>query len=76
MLYEVITDTFYGNIYMDPNVHPLLGVDDKEVNSVIAWAHKYNKSKVVYIMPGFTTKAYQNPSYQKLVSNALKYVAK
>ncbi len=71
-----MTDTFYGNIQMDPNVHPLLGSNRDEVADAIAWAHQYRKSKVVYLMPGFTKKAYQNQSYKKFLSNSLKYVAK
>ncbi len=69
-----MTDAFYGNIYIDPSVHPLLGTDHPDLSKTIAWAHSYENSKIVYVMPGFTKNAYQNPSYKKLISNALKYV--
>ena len=70
-----MTDAFYGNIHIDPSVHPLLGSDNPDLSPTIAWAHKYDNSKVVYVMPGFTKKAYGNSSYQKLITNALNYVA-
>lgn len=70
-----MTDVFYGNIHMEPEIHPLLGSDNPDL-APIAWTQKYNNSKVVYIMPGYSKKAFGNASYQKLLSNALKYVGK
>ncbi|WP_157961164.1 ThuA domain-containing protein [Lutibacter citreus] len=69
-----LKDAYYGNIYRDPSVHPLLGSNHSDVSSVIAWSHYYNKSKIVYVMPGFTKEAYENTSYKKLITNALYYV--
>jgi type 1 glutamine amidotransferase len=69
-----MTDVFYGNIQMNPEVHSLLGSDNPDLAPSIAWTQKFNNSKIVYIMPGYSKKAYENPSYQKLVANALKYV--
>lgn len=70
-----MTDVFYGKIEMEPGIKPLLGSDNADL-APIAWTHKNNNSKVVYIMPGFSKKAFGNSSYKKLVSNALKYVGK
>jgi len=70
-----ITDAYYGNIYMDPSVHPLLDTDHPDIASTIAWTHEYRNSKVVYIMPGFTKGAYENESYERLLENALRFVA-
>lgn len=69
-----LKDVFYGNIFMSPNIHPLLGSDNPDLAPALAWTHQYNKAKVVYIMPGYSKKAFGNPSYRKLVSNALQYV--
>ena len=69
-----MTDVFYGNIYMKQGVHALLGSDNTDLAPAIAWAHKYNASKIVYIMPGYSKRAYENSSYKKLVANALRYV--
>ncbi|WP_162555939.1 ThuA domain-containing protein [Reichenbachiella versicolor] len=69
-----LTDTYYGKIYMRNGITSLLTSDDTDVAPSIAWTQKYNNSKVVYIMPGFSKGAFENPSYKKLVANALKYV--
>ena len=70
-----MTDAYYGNIYVAPSVTPLLGTDTPKVSKVIAWTHTYEKSKVVYVMPGFSDGSYQNKSYRKLLANSLTYVA-
>lgn len=69
-----MTDVFYGNIYMKTDVHALLGSENTNLAPALAWVHKYNASKIVYIMPGYSKKAFDNPNYKKLVANALKYV--
>ncbi len=70
-----LTDAFYGNIYMSPNVTPLLKSDHPDIAETIAWTHQYKSSRVIYIMPGFTKKAYTNESYQTFLSNSIKFVA-
>jgi type 1 glutamine amidotransferase len=70
-----MTDAFYGNIHISPSVHPLWGTDKPDVSGVIAWSHRYENSKVVYVMPGFTEKAYTNESYQKFLVNSIGFVA-
>ena len=70
-----MTDAYYGNIHMDPAVHPLLGTEHPGIAKFIAWTHQYKNAKVVYVMPGFTKGAYQHPSYIKLLENALRFVA-
>ncbi|MEM7144261.1 MAG: ThuA domain-containing protein [Verrucomicrobiota bacterium] len=71
-----MTDAYYGNIHVAPEVHPLLGTKHPDIASTIAWTHQYKNSKVVYIMPGFTKGAYEHKSYIQLIENALRYVAK
>ncbi|WP_157961129.1 ThuA domain-containing protein [Lutibacter citreus] len=70
-----MTDAFYGNIYIEPNVHALLGTNHAGISETIAWTHKYDNSKVVYVMPGYTKKAYKNKHYRRLITNSLNYVA-
>lgn len=71
-----MTDTFYGNITTESDLIPLVTTTENKIHKAIVWTHTYNKSKVVYIMPGFTKKAYTNKSYKKLVANSLKFVGK
>ncbi|MGY6650272.1 ThuA domain-containing protein [Wenyingzhuangia sp. IMCC45574] len=71
-----LTDAFCGKIWMAEGLHPLLGVNHEDVSKVVAWTHEYQKSRVVYIMPGYYKETFQNTSYKKLIENALCYVAK
>ncbi|MEM9984601.1 MAG: ThuA domain-containing protein [Bacteroidota bacterium] len=70
----VLTDAFYGNIYIAPEAEPLLETQHPNVSRTIAWTHEYKHAKIVYIMPGFTAKAYENDSYRRLIANSLRYV--
>ena len=70
-----MTDVFYGKIWMSKDVKPVFVVEDKDVNEAVVWENKYKNSKVVYIMPGFSAKAFENKSYKRIVGNSLKYVA-
>lgn len=70
-----MTDAFYGNLELRAGLTPLLGTDNPKVQDVIAWTHSYRSSKVVYMLPGFTRNAYENPAYRKFIGNAIKYVA-
>ena len=71
-----MTDAFYGNIFIAPDVHPLLGTTHPDIAKTIAWTHRYRSSKVVYLMPGFTKEAYQNRSFRRFLMNSIRYVAK
>lgn len=71
-----MTDAFYGNIFIAPDVHPLLGSTHPDVARTIAWTHRYKNSKVVYLMPGFTEKAYSNESFRRFLTNSLQFVAR
>jgi type 1 glutamine amidotransferase len=71
----MLDDAFYDNIYIAPTVVPLLVTHTPKVSKTIAWAHVYHRAKIVYIMPGFSNGAYTNPSYKKLIENAVSYVA-
>jgi len=69
-----IRDETYGNFEVLPKVKPLLTTDEPTSNRVIAWAHTYGKSRVVYIQLGHDRHAYENPSYRRLVWQAIRYV--
>ena len=44
-------------------------------SSLIAWTHRYRNSPIVYIACGDDPKAYANPALQRLIGNALRWVA-
>lgn len=70
-----IRDETYGNFEVLPKVKPLLTTDEPTSNRVIAWAHTYGRSRVVYIQLGHDHCAYENPSYRRLVLQAIRWVA-
>jgi uncharacterized protein len=58
------------------NCHPLLTTDTPESNKVIAWAKTYKGTRVVYIESGHGPSAYDNPNYQQLLRQAIRWVAR
>lgn len=72
--FEVL-DEVYGNTEVLPEVTPLLTTDHPQSSKIIGWTHKKENSRIVYIQPGHDKNAYLNPSYKKLVVQAIRYVA-
>ncbi len=55
--------------------HPLLTTDEPESNRVTAWAKTYKGTRVVYIQTGHGPQAYENPNYQQLLRQAIRWTA-
>ena len=70
-----ILDEVYGNTEVLPSVTPLLTTDHPKSSKTIGWTHQIEKSRIVYIQPGHDKNSYFNPNYQKLVRQAIEYVA-
>lgn len=70
-----ILDEVYGNTEVLPGVTPLLTADHPQSSKTIGWAHKKENSRVVYIQPGHDKYGWFNPSYQKLVKQAIAFVS-
>jgi type 1 glutamine amidotransferase len=45
-------------------------------SNLIAWTHRYRSSPIVYIACGDGPSAYQNPALQRLIANAIRWVAR
>ena len=56
--------------------HPLLTTDEPESNKVIAWAKTYKGARVVYIQSGHDHFAYENPNYQQILRQAIRWTAR
>jgi type 1 glutamine amidotransferase len=41
-----------------------------------AWAHEFGLGRVVYLMPGHTLAAFQNPTFQNIIKNSAKWLLK
>lgn len=44
-------------------------------NGVIAWAKAYERSPIVYLQPGHGPSTFANPSYRRLLANAIRWAA-
>ncbi|MGQ9732378.1 MAG: ThuA domain-containing protein [Candidatus Zipacnadales bacterium] len=71
----IIHDEVYGGFTVLPTVHPLLTTTHPESGPTIAWTHTYGNSRIVTIQLGHDRQAYENPSYRKLILNAIRWVA-
>lgn len=56
--------------------HPLLTTDEPESNKIIGWSKTYEAARLVYLQSGHDHFAYENPNYQQLVKQAIRWVAK
>jgi uncharacterized protein len=70
-----ILDEVYGNTEVLPGVTPLLTANHPQSSKTIGWTHKVENSCIVYIQPGHDKNGYFNPNYQKLVKQAIAFVA-
>jgi type 1 glutamine amidotransferase len=39
-----------------------------------AWVHEYGLGRIVYLMPGHTVAAFQNPIYRRIIQNSVKWL--
>jgi type 1 glutamine amidotransferase len=67
-------DEVYGNFVVNKGISPLIKTAHSESTPIIGWAHRYEKSRIVYLQPGHDHKAYQNENYQKLVKRSIAWV--
>jgi type 1 glutamine amidotransferase len=71
-----IHDEVYGGYEVLPRAHPLLTTNHPESSPTLAWTNLYGNSRVVTIQLGHDHFAYENPDYRRLVSQAIRWVAR
>ncbi|HSU56380.1 MAG TPA: ThuA domain-containing protein, partial [Candidatus Dormibacteraeota bacterium] len=69
-------DETYKNFEVLKECHALLTTDEPTSSNPIAWSKMYEKSRVVYIQSGHDHFAYENSNYQRLVRQAIRWVAR
>ena len=69
-------DETYKWFDVSEECHPLLTTDEPESNKVIAWAKTYRGARVVLIQSGHDHFAYENPSYQQILRQAIRWAAR
>ena len=68
--FDIIDEAYlYGVI--NPGVHVLLTADNPYCMPSIAWTNNYGKSKVATILLGHDNRAWTNPSFVKLLTQAI-----
>lgn len=70
-----IHDEGYKYCGFEEDNHVLLTTDHADSDKTVAWVSKYHKSKVCGIMLGHDGKAYANPNFRKLLSQAINWTA-
>ena len=71
-----IYDETYNLFEVSPSVHPLLTTEEPLSNRVIGWTKNYGPARVVYLQSGHDHFAYENPNYQRILKQALRWAAK
>jgi len=72
----VIHDETYKLFDVFEDTHPLLKTKEPLSNEVIAWCKTYGPARVVYMQSGHDHFAYENPNFQQLLKQAIRWTAK
>jgi type 1 glutamine amidotransferase len=73
--YETHDET-YHDFGVGKDSHPLLTTDEPTSSKVIAWSKTYKAARVVTIQSGHDHAGYENPNFQKMLRQAIRWVAK
>jgi len=73
--FEIFDETYKG-YYVEDGVTPLLTTDESSSTPVIGWAKKYGKARIVVLQSGHDAPTFENPNFQKLLKQAIKWVYK
>lgn len=71
-----IHDETYGRFEVRPEAHVLLTTDEPTSTRAIAWAKTYAAARVVCLQLGHDHLAYENPNYQRLLAQAIRWAAR
>lgn len=71
-----ILDEVYGGVEILPNIKPLLSTTHPKSMRYLAWVNHYGNSEVVYIQLGHGPSAFANPTYRKLIQQAIEWSAR
>lgn len=72
--FRIIDETYKG-LWISPRVEVLLETDHPESDRPLAWIGPYPKARVVYVQLGHDRSANLNPTWQRIVRNAILWTA-
>lgn len=70
-----ILDEIYGGYEVLPDSNPLLTTDHPGNSPTLGWWRTHGPARVVYLQLGHDRQAYENPSYRRLLANAISWVS-
>jgi len=73
--FEIFDETYKG-YYVEEGVTPLLTTDEPNSTSIIGWAKKYGKSKIVVLQSGHDAPTFENSNFRKLLKQSIIWVNK
>jgi type 1 glutamine amidotransferase len=73
--FETHDETYLG-FGVGSESHPLLTTDEPTSSKVIAWSKTYEAARVVYIQSGHDHSGYENPNFQRLLRQGIRWVAR
>ena len=71
-----ILDEAYGGTEIRPDVHALLSTNVPSNGPLVGWTNSYGKSRVVTLTLGHDKQAWENPSFLKILSQAIIWAKK
>lgn len=71
-----IRDETYSQYYVAPDVKRLLKTDHPKNDPPIAWVREFGKSRVFYFMLGHDHKAWEHPSFRKILVQGIRWTAR
>ena len=69
-------DEVYDNVQINENVKPLLKTKHPKSMEIVAWENRYRNSTILYIQPGHDKRTFTESNYQKLLTQAIHYLAR
>ena len=71
-----VTDETYKGMLFSPKVKVLMETDHPDNDRPVVWIGPYEKARVVYIMLGHGESVHNDPTYRRLVRNAVLWAAR
>ena len=72
--FELVEET-YKNLYIAPDVTPLLTTKNPTSESVLGWVRQHARSRIVYLQPGHGATAFNDSNYRQLLRQAIEWAA-
>jgi len=73
--FEIIDEAYAGTEIL-PTVYPVLSTNSPLNGPLVCWANTYGKSRVVALTLGHDVKTWENPSFIKVLSQAIVWAKK